>query len=220
MGKRPPRTALLLIDIQNGFLESSFWGPSRSNSLFEQNAASLLKAYRSLISSAGSSGSESSPYRIIHVAHSSLSADSPLHPSSPGFGFQTFAAPKVGEYVIKKHVNSAFIGTNLETLLREHFGRHPGILYIAGLTTDHCVSTTTRMAGNLKVCDVGDGDDEKGEVILVEDATAAWQKSEIGFEAELVHKVHVESLREFATVAETEEVLKEWQELLEKDSKI
>jgi hypothetical protein len=65
------------------------------------------------------------------------------------------------------------------------------------------------MAGNLGVCNVSGG--EKGEVVLVEDATAAWQKSEDGFEAEVVHKVHVESLREFATIEKTGYVVVLWE---------
>jgi nicotinamidase-related amidase len=50
--------------------------------------------------------------------------------------------------VISKNGNSAFIGTNLEELLRKKEIRR---LFIAGLTTDHCVSTTTRITGNLRV---------------------------------------------------------------------
>ena len=54
-----------------------------------------------------------------------------------------------------KGVNSAFIGTQLEEILKESEVR---TLVIAGLTTDHCVSTTTRMAANLGVCErFGDG---------------------------------------------------------------
>ncbi len=106
-------------------------------------------------------------------------------------------------------MNSAFIGTDLENVLRHHFGGKPGTLWVVGLTTDHCVSTTVRMAGNLGVCDALGG--AKGEVVLVGDATACWKKSEESeFEAETIHGVHVESLREFAGIAKTGEVVALW----------
>jgi nicotinamidase-related amidase len=129
-----------------------------------------------------------------------------------GFEFQSFATPKDGEPIIVKHVNSAFIGTNLKEVLKDHFAGNPGRLFIAGLTTDHCVSTTTRMAGNLGVCNSANG--ERGEVVLIGDATAAWAKG-VGQEwadAETVHKVHIQSLQdEFATVKNTEDVKKVWE---------
>lgn len=127
------RTALLLIDIQEGFLHPAHWGPARSNPAFEDHISSILSKYRSLISSV----SEESHHKIIHVAHASLSPASTLHPSAPGFAFQPFAAPKEHELVIQKNLNSAFIGTNLEAILREHFRNGKGTLYVAGLSTDH-----------------------------------------------------------------------------------
>jgi nicotinamidase-related amidase len=132
-----PRTALLIIDIQDGFLDPTHWGPARSNPSFEANTSSLLTTYRSLISSIKTGSSEDSPHKIIHIAHSSLSPNSAFHPSAPGFPFQSFVAPKEGELVITKNVNSAFIGTDLEAVLRKHFLNGKGILYIAGLSTDH-----------------------------------------------------------------------------------
>jgi nicotinamidase-related amidase len=205
-----PRTALLLIDIQEGFKYPNHWGPSRSNPSFEDNITSLLPLYRDLISSTDSP-SQPSPHKIIHIAHGSKSIDSPLHPSKPSFTFQSFAKPLPHEPVITKNVNSAFIGTNLEEVLRTHFDGQPGTLWAVGLTTDHCVSTTVRMAGNLGVCDGRGG--EKGEVILVEDATACWKKNqEFPFDAETIHAVHVDSLREFASIAKTGEVETLWRE--------
>ncbi|KAH7346510.1 putative isochorismatase family hydrolase [Rhexocercosporidium sp. MPI-PUGE-AT-0058] len=208
-----PRTAFMLIDVQQGLTHPTHWGPSRSNPLFERNAQSLLTSYRKLLASTSSSSS-STRHKIIHVQHSSLSSTSPLHPSSPGFAFQIFAKPINSELVIVKTVNSSFIGTNLESVLREHFAGEPGKLYLAGLTTDHCVSTTTRMAGNLKVAD-GEGGEE-GEVVFVEDATAAWRKGtgDEWFDAEIVHRVNAESLQEFATIAKAEEVVREWESWL------
>ena len=207
MSSHLPRTALVLIDIQDGLLHPTHWGPSRSNPSFESNTKSILTTYRSLISSTSASGSP--PHKIVHIAHSSTSPDSPLAPSKPGFKFQSFATPLPSETIITKKVNSGFIGTDLEKVLRAHFDGEPGTLYLVGLTTDHCVGTTTRMAANLGVCDAPGG--EKGEVVLVEDATAAWQKSKDGFEAEVVHKVNVESLEEFATIEKTANVVGLWE---------
>jgi isochorismate hydrolase len=48
--------------------------------------------------------------------------------------------------VFRKHVNSAFIGTGLEAYLQTQGIRD---LVLVGLTTDHCVSTSARMAANL-----------------------------------------------------------------------
>lgn len=203
-----PNTVLLLIDIQEGLKHPSYWGHSPSNPSFERNAKLLIATYRSLISSAGST-SLPPPHKIIHIQHASTNPGSPLSPSSPGFLFQNWAAPRDGELVIEKRVHSAFIGTKLEEVLRNHFGGNPGRLWITGLALDQSVTSTVRMAENLGVCDGADG--RKGVVSLIEDATAAWEKDD-GVKADIVHKVHVTSLRDFATIDKAEEVLNLWQE--------
>ncbi|KAL4924681.1 Isochorismatase-like protein [Aspergillus undulatus] len=143
-------TALLLIDNQKGFgvdpNTPSHWGSHRSNPSFETNLTSLLTAFR-----AAKAKHPRSTFEIIHVFHSSLQPGSPLHPSaSGGTGIEplNFAtpAPDGSEQVMWKTVNSAFIGTQLESHLRAHDIRQ---LIVAGLTTDHCVSTSVRMAANL-----------------------------------------------------------------------
>ncbi|KAF7168320.1 hypothetical protein CNMCM6106_003579 [Aspergillus hiratsukae] len=200
-------TALILIDNQAAFTHPTYWGPSRSNRHYETNLASLLNAFRT-------ARRTREGLEIIHVFHSSTSPTSPLHPDHPSKGIQplAFAQPATdnSEPIFWKSVNSCFIGTGLEGYLRD---RKIEQVLFAGLTTDHCVSTTVRMAANLGVGDVqaSPGEQsakkvEKGVVVLVSDATATWAKG--GFEAETVHAVSVESLRgEFCEVVSTGEVI-------------
>lgn len=178
-----PDAALLIIDVQQGF-DSTEWG-ERSNPGAESNIVRLLAAWRS----AGRP--------VIHVQHLSTSPDSPLHPDNPGSELKPEVAPRDGEPLIRKRVNSAFIGTELEALLR---ARGIDGLVIVGLTTNHCVSTTTRMAGNLGF-----------ETVVVGDATAAFGAT--GHDgrrhpADDVHAVSLANLHgEFATVSSTDDVL-------------
>jgi nicotinamidase-related amidase len=202
MSKIDPRsTALLLVDIQQGLNHPTYYGSSRSTPQFENNVTKVLAGFRELRTKLEEQGPT-----IIHIYHSSSNRESPLHPESgEGIAFMPYARPHEGEPIISKHVNSAFIGTNLEEFLRERKIRQ---LVICGLTTDHCVSTTTRMAANLGVTDVVDptGHTVPGRIILVEDAVAAFNKQ--GWDAETVHAVNLASLRdEFAEVMTAEQIL-------------
>ncbi|KAL4861503.1 hypothetical protein BDV12DRAFT_180217 [Aspergillus spectabilis] len=216
-------TALLLIDNQKGFAVDpntpSHWGTQRSNPSLEKNISQLITAFR-----AAKAKTPTQSLEIVHVFHSSTLPDSPLHPSANnGINIQPldFATPASdgSESVFWKNVNSAFIGTGLDIYLRSRKIRQ---LIVAGITTDHCVSTSVRMAANLNVVDrFPDGMPvlgangtlerpvavDKGRIVLVGDATATWAKG--GFDAETVHAVTLASLDgEFADVLETDEVLK------------
>jgi nicotinamidase-related amidase len=199
----PTSTALLLVDIQRGLSHPTYYGTSRSTPQFDDSVTTLLSAFRASTAKHGGRG----PH-VMHVYHSSLNVASPLHPNNgDGMAFMPCAEPREGEPVFEKHVNSAFVGTGLEALLREKGVKQ---LVICGLTTDHCVSTTLRMAANLGVVDSiheETGKTAEGRIILVEDATAAFGKG--GWDAETIHKVNIESIRdEFAEVMSTEEVVK------------
>lgn len=64
------------------------------------------------------------------------------------------------------------------------------------------------MAANLGVTDHADGTGRirKGEIILIDDGTATFNRGR--WDAETVHQVEVESLRgEFATIVQTKDVL-------------
>ena len=175
--------ALLVIDVQKGF-DDPYWG-KRNNPEAESNIALLISEWRR----------EGLP--IIHIQHCSSRSSSPLQAGMPGNDFKDEAQPLPGEKRFTKSVNSAFIGTNLgEDLLESGISS----LVIVGLTTDHCISTSTRMAANLGF-----------DVTLVSDATAAFDREGPDghiYSADEVHRVNLASLnKEFCEVVSTKDVL-------------
>ncbi len=175
--------ALLLIDVQQAFDHPS-WGP-RNNPGAEAAIAKLLEAWRR----------RGQP--VIHVRHDSVEPRSTLRPDQPGNAFKPEATPLPHEPVFGKSVNSAFIGTGLETYLRE---RNLDRLVVAGFITNHCVSTSVRMAGNLGF-----------ETVLVSDACATFDFKDADgsiIPAETMHRIGLAELRgEFAIIRTHEEVL-------------
>ena len=179
----PIGAALLVIDVQKGF-DAPGWGP-RNNPGAEAAVARLLQAWRS------------AAWPVVHARHVSVEVGSALGPAQPGVEIKPEAEPREGEPLFQKSVNSAFIGTGLEEYLRSE-----GIesLVMVGLTTNHCVSTTARMAGNLGF-----------RTFVVADATATFDRRGPDgtlHPAELVHEVELASLHgEFATVLTADDVL-------------
>jgi nicotinamidase-related amidase len=175
--------ALIVIDVQKAF-DDPKWG-KRNNPQAEANIAKLLEAWRH------------SGRPVIHVQHCSREQGSPFRADSPGNAIKEIAKPIQGELVIQKNVNSAFIGTGLESHLRKQ--RITGLV-IVGLTTDHCVSTTARMAGNLGFT-----------TFVISDATATFDRSGPNgkkHKAADVHEVSLASLhQEFATVVDTQNLI-------------
>jgi len=176
---------VLPVDIQQGLDDWPYWGGTRSTPDFEANVAALLTSART------------ARQALIHIKHNSTNPDSPLRPGQVGNDFKPEAQPQPGEPVIGKSVNSAFIGTDLESRLKD---MSTDRLIIFGLTTQHCVSTTVRMAGNLGF-----------RTYLVGDATAAFpirQADGQMIDAETIHRIHLASLDgEFATVISTQEAV-------------
>jgi nicotinamidase-related amidase len=158
----------------------------RNNPDAEQNMAKLLDSWRTR------------GWPIYHIQHRSKNPNSPLRPDYPGNEIKEIVKPLPGEPVIHKSENSAFIGTDLEERLRS---ANQSTVALVGLTTDHCVSTTARMAANLGF-----------QVIIVADATATFDRhnpiTSRHFTADEIHESELASLSgEFALIVQTDALL-------------
>jgi nicotinamidase-related amidase len=175
----PPNTALLVIDMQMGF-DDPAWG-RRNNPGAETNVAALIAAWRA----AGAP--------VIHVHHDSTDPASSLRPGAPGNTVKPEARPVQHEKLFRKTVNSAFIGTGLEAELHAMDVR---ALAVVGLTTNHCVSTTVRMAANLGF-----------EIFVAADATATFDRAGLNGQFRLAEDVHDAALSdlqdEFAKIVDS-----------------
>jgi nicotinamidase-related amidase len=176
-------TALLVVDVQMGF-DDPVWG-ERNNRGAEASVAVLLNAWRA----AGAP--------VVHIHHRSMGLTGSFRPGTCGSEPKPEAVPRAGELVLEKRVNSAFIGTDLETHLRRS---RVVTVVVVGLTTNHCISTTVRMAGNLGF-----------ETYVVADATATFDRA--GADGRLrpateVHNAALGDLQgEFAEVIDTKAAL-------------
>lgn len=183
MGQIPQNTALIIIDVQRGF-DDPAWG-QRNNPDAEANIATILKHWRE------------TNRPLFHIRHDSVMPKSPLRPGQSGNDFKPEVTPLPNEPIVTKNVNSAFIGTDLKQQLDDAKIEH---VVIVGLTTNHCVSTTTRMAGNFGF-----------KTYLLSDATATFDRVGISGEvypAEQVHHMSLANLNdEFATVLTTADLL-------------
>lgn len=175
---------LLVIDVQQAFNDPS-WG-ARNNPDAEANVGRLLRAWRA------TGGS------IVHVRHLNEGTAGRFARHAPGFRPKPEAQELPGERVLLKTVNSAFIATDLHEVLTANGG---GVVCV-GITTDHCVSTTVRMAANYGFV-----------TTIVSDATATYERTGPDgrhWTAEEMHASALASLNdEFATVLSTDQVLAE-----------
>lgn len=175
--------ALIPIDMQKGF-DLPAW-PRRWNAQVDAHGRALLDAWRG----AGRP--------IFHVRHDSVEDGSTLRPEHPGNALRDGFEPVGDEPLITKSVNAAFIGTDLDLQLRRA-GISTVVLF--GISTDMCVSTSTRVGANLGY-----------KVILVEDACDCFDLPDGRggtIPARTVHDIHVATLRyEFATIATTADIL-------------
>lgn len=178
--------ALLIIDVQNAFNDPK-WG-IRNNLNAEDNIKQLLTIWRER------------EYEVIFIRHTSQKESSIFHLNKQGYQIKDIVKPRPEEKIIDKEVNSAFIGTSLEDYLNE---REINEVVITGLTTPHCVSTTTRMSGNLGF-----------RTYIISDATATFGLSDHKgdyIDPQTVHDISLATVHgEFATVCSTNDYIENY----------
>lgn len=137
-------TALIVVDVQKGFDDASYWGP-RNNPDCESNIEELIGAWRA------------QNWPIVFVRHDSSTPSSPLAAKSKGNQFKE-AIKGDPDLLVVKDVHSAFYGSpDLDAWLKDH--EISGVA-ICGIQTNMCCETTARMASDLGY-----------EVLFVADAT-------------------------------------------------
>jgi len=167
----PDETALLVIDIQNTYLEAkpdsdenARWQPffTRMNNIVIPNTASL-------IADARRRGVEVIFARIACLTQDGR--DRSLSQKKPGFNYLLLPkdredsqlvpelTPQGDEVVVLKTTDSALTGTNLRLILHNMGIKN---VVVAGIFTDQCVSSSVRSLA-----------DESFNVIVVDDCCAA-----------------------------------------------
>ncbi|TCO70092.1 cysteine hydrolase family protein [Rhodovulum euryhalinum] len=167
----PAETALLVIDIQNTYLEpkdtpeeNTRWQP-----FFDRMREVVIPNTRRLQDWARENGIE-----VIHARIACLKQDGrdrSLSQKKPGFNYLLLpkdredsqivdeVAPRADEIVVTKTTDSALTGTNLRMILHNMGVRH---VIVAGIFTDQCISSSVRSLA-----------DESFSVVVVEDCCAA-----------------------------------------------
>lgn len=159
-------SVLIIIDCQLA-IDHPSWGV-RNNPDAEDKVAELLDRWRI----------QGSP--VIHIRHDSKEANSHYRPGQKGYQFKPEAMPLEGEIVISKTTNSAFVGTELDSLLKA--GNHDSLV-ITGVITNNSIEATVRHAGNLGY-----------SVYLVEDACFTFGKKDWNGIFRSADEVHAMSL--------------------------
>lgn len=145
MNRQEERAALLVIDLERGFIDES-------SPLCIRGAAATLPACGQAIACAREAGV---PVFFIHRAYRANGSDveacrypgwqaggKPLAPGSTGPGSVETppeVTPQEGDYVVLKPRFSAFFHTELDLILRRLGVR---TLYLTGTTTPNCIRTT------------------------------------------------------------------------------
>jgi nicotinamidase-related amidase len=181
---RHGETALLVIDIQNTYVEpktdareAARWAP-----FMERMRGEVIPKTARLIAACRARGVETIFARIACLKQDGR--DRSLSQKKPGFNYLLMPrdrpdsqivpelAPRADEIVLTKTTDSALTGTNLRLILANMGIRN---VIVVGIFTDQCVSSTVRSLA-----------DESFGVVVVEDCCAA--------ATEAIHRAELEAI--------------------------
>ncbi len=184
----PDETALLVIDIQNTYLEvpedtaeAEAWAP-----FFKRMNDQVIPRTAALIDLARAEGVEVIFARIACLKQDGR--DRSLSQKKPGFNYLLLPkdradsqivdalAPKDDEITVIKTTDSALTGTNLRMVLHNMGIEH---VIVAGIFTDQCISSTVRSLA-----------DESINVVVVEDCCAAATDDLHRHELEVINMIY------------------------------
>ncbi len=158
----PSREALLVVDMVNDFLE-------KGAPLQVPEARGIIPHIEKRIREARSKGRAVIFVSDAHEIDDKEFKKWPPHAVEGTRGAQVIETlrPEKGDFTLSKHTYSAFLGTNLESLLRE---LKVGRVYITGILTNVCVFLTAAEASMRNY-----------EVIIFQDSVAALSEDDHQF---------------------------------------
>lgn len=195
----PASTRLLVVDVQNDFLADGGWFANHGHDLEPMRRA--VENVDRFIATARAAGVRPIFVRAIYdekwlsspmlERHQLVGLDS-HHCQEGTWGADFYVVrPEPGDDVIVKHRYSAFVGTELDPLLRAQRVQN---LIVIGVTTNVCVESTAR-----------DGYMRDYHIVVVEDCTASYNE-----EPHLATLANIR--RAFGRVATAEEISSLWRE--------
>jgi ureidoacrylate peracid hydrolase len=196
----PATTRLLVVDVQNDFLADGGWFHKHKGHDLEGMRRAVDNADR-LIGLARAAGVRPIFIQAIYdekwlskpmlERHALVGLDTE-HCQAGTWGAEFYVVrPEPDDEIIVKHRYSAFVGTELDTLLRAQGVQN---LVFVGVTTNVCVESTAR-----------DGYMRDYHIVVVEDCTASYDEGP--------HQATLANIRRaFGRVATAEEIVSVWRE--------
>ena len=173
-------TALLVIDMQRGFLEpgSPLQAPGGGQVLgvLERVIAGCRARGVPVLYTQHVHRRDGSDMGLLGAVYEQLAVAEPLLEGTPSVAIDPRIAPEPGEIVIAKHRFSGFHATDLELVLR---GMGIETLVLTGVTTENCIQATARDAGFRDL-----------QTIVISDACAAAAYPDTGFGAMPARETH------------------------------